>query len=1071
MVQEKILYPRFLDNQPCGDDLFEGQPHKTIAQKITNLLVTNKSCKVIGLDGGWGSGKSNLIKLVQKELEKNTETKNKYKFFVYDAWGFQTDYQRRSILETLTAYLVTDAKILSQSKWEGRLRKLLTRTRSSGSKTVKELSAISKVSSIIAILSPLLLMILAPLYGSWIIYVILSILFLIILFVTYRLQVSNMAKYGQSTSFQNVLSELYYSYLDFRGEENLDEALKYETIYEEEPSSKDFKNWVEDIDKDLAKTDIGLIIVFDNMDRLPKNRVQELWSAIHTLFADAKFTKIHIIIPFDREHIRTAFKDENINMQVCQVIEEEGNGTLEKKILPPISYGDDFINKTFNVVYRVSPPTMHNWKEYFKDLWKEAFGVDAVPDYAVIQIYDLLTDVHSPRKIIAFVNEFVMIKQLFVEENIPDKYIAIFILKKNAITNKPDLEILNPSYLGALDFLYKSDPDLPKYISALYYQLPVEKALDLIYTDQLKRALDNADTEKIKQIQVLDSFYNLLGNAVVAITNIPNTTIALNECLTENNRSEQETWNCVLKSLKEKNEETFQKYQGILLTKVANKELYLKNIILGLYAQKDFNPIDFYKSINQLKEIDGVNPMNYLDDRLVDCQQFLKYVVTTKDNYKVYKIRCDAKKLDEFLGNADIEIIKNVSGIKYIADDYDLSQYNDNLKSLIDKYPNEQAVVSILFEHLKELERPVKKKLNDQDIYSLFTTTAENTPFYIDIICMAIEKLRYFPYIQSFNTVFQKTDDDFVDKVASQIEYYVCYGDLLLNASSINYPLYKEVVKKLTKTSYGISKLDIGGVLKSYETIINCFNIESTVLIKRLGGWNEHAKKVITIKNINSIPIKFFEDAIGLNYALTEYCVRIAREYLVEIQIESWKSSIIKRDYNYQLVIILQEDTQSCFDAFKEIIEEHSQNRIVSFTKGTYEELMSLFGKRRFAIIFKRIRDLFCTGKALMDSDLFKFYGKELMKYAELSTAPDSLRTILIPSLLDDNEIVKLLLEYKSFIVDVIKNTPIDEARDFKDKLISIYPQYKDNELFMQLLANIGIEMEEEKTSESQTSK
>ena len=33
---------------------------------------------------------------------------------------------------------------------------------------------------------------------------------------------------------------------------------------------------------------IIMIIVFDNMDRLPNNKVQELWSSIHTFFAEKK---------------------------------------------------------------------------------------------------------------------------------------------------------------------------------------------------------------------------------------------------------------------------------------------------------------------------------------------------------------------------------------------------------------------------------------------------------------------------------------------------------------------------------------------------------------------------------------------------------------------------------------------------------------------------------------------------------------------------------------------------------------------------------------------------------------
>ena len=97
-------------------------------------------------------------------------------------------------------------------------------------------------------------------------------------------------------------------------------------------------------------------------------------------------------------HINNAFESENIK-----------NQHSDQKI---ISYGNDFINKTFYLVYHVSPPILSGWKKYFIDKWKEAFGENEIPDYSVIQIYDSLTKEQPPRKILAFINAFVSIKQI-----------------------------------------------------------------------------------------------------------------------------------------------------------------------------------------------------------------------------------------------------------------------------------------------------------------------------------------------------------------------------------------------------------------------------------------------------------------------------------------------------------------------------------------------------------------------------------------------------------------------------------------------------------------------------------
>ena len=61
----------------------------------------------------------------------------------------------------------------------------------------------------------------------------------------------------------------------------------------------------------------------------------------------------------------------------------------------------------------------------------------------------------------------------------------------------------------------------------------------------------------------------------------------------------------------------------------------------------------------------------------------------------------------------------------------------------------------------------------------------------------------------SFTEALAKTDEVWVDKVASQIENYICYGDLLKNAPFLDYALYKAVVIRLTEVSYGVQRLNI----------------------------------------------------------------------------------------------------------------------------------------------------------------------------------------------------------------------------------------------------------------------
>ena len=102
----EICYPRYISNKPKGKDLFEGKSQEKLAVDIAmHITEADKEkdpvfARLIGLEGKWGSGKSNVIKQIEDKL------KGTYTFFTCDAWGNQEDLQRRSILELLTRHLM-----------------------------------------------------------------------------------------------------------------------------------------------------------------------------------------------------------------------------------------------------------------------------------------------------------------------------------------------------------------------------------------------------------------------------------------------------------------------------------------------------------------------------------------------------------------------------------------------------------------------------------------------------------------------------------------------------------------------------------------------------------------------------------------------------------------------------------------------------------------------------------------------------------------------------------------------------------------------------------------------------
>ena len=140
-----------------------------------------------------------------------------------------------------------------------------------------------------------------------------------------------------------------------------------------------------DLGKALKKK--RLVIVFDNMDRLPPNKLRELWSLIHTFFAEDRFEGIWVIVPFDRNHMSMAFEND-----------PQSRGTR---------LSEEFLRKTFSVIFRVPPPVMTDWRKFFEQKFDDAFKGEAEERLVVRKIFGESEIAITPRSIIAFINELV----------------------------------------------------------------------------------------------------------------------------------------------------------------------------------------------------------------------------------------------------------------------------------------------------------------------------------------------------------------------------------------------------------------------------------------------------------------------------------------------------------------------------------------------------------------------------------------------------------------------------------------------------------------------------------------
>ena len=395
-------YPRYISTNPTGQDLLDGKSQTKISKAIAEHIkyidslsekdkFMPKMPRVIGIEGKWGSGKSNVLKRLEF---KDFIDDPIYKFFTYDAWANQEDLQRRTILEQLTAYLIDDRRLLKDKvkvrmqdvdknnelhtvdkmvTWKEKLDMLMAKRVKNITRSVSPLNMEFKLFMITLALTPMCIALMNALkfdgIKGWL-------YFGITIFATLLPAIisSIIIWRNKNLSFKNVL--LAY-------QATTENKTTHQVVNESEPTIHEFSTWMKEISNGLKE--FKLIVIFDNMDRLPADKVKKLWSSIHSIFASEEYQNIWCIIPYDFEHLSCAF----------------GNNETEREQLTKY-----FIDKSFPVVYRVPEPVIIDYKKIFNEFFIQAFDTNVgVNDIDIInRCYRVTFPKPNIRAIISFIN-------------------------------------------------------------------------------------------------------------------------------------------------------------------------------------------------------------------------------------------------------------------------------------------------------------------------------------------------------------------------------------------------------------------------------------------------------------------------------------------------------------------------------------------------------------------------------------------------------------------------------------------------------------------------------------------
>lgn len=1059
--------PRFLANKADGADLYEGQSQNSLADNISQFLKENDDIKrkVIGIEGEWGSGKSNVIEILKTKLGDT------YYFFVFDAWGHQEDLTRRSILEGLLVKLIND-KVLLGNEWKNKLRTLLAK------KVEKEMKNIPKLSwsvllSILAILLTPISTFIAEQYldslvitetatrpGSsptWYEYLKACLIILLpFIFLAGKIGYSY-CKAPQGKGRQ-VLEELFYIY---KGQEVINKS--EETISEDEPTVRQFITFLKELE---AGTDKKLIIVFDNMDRLPAIKVREIWSSIHTFFAsDDNELKTWAVVPFDNDHILKVFKEDN----------DPG-------------HADSYIHKTFSIVFHVPPPILSDWKELFNKKFADAFGYKSPPSQNIETIFDyyhLSNPKIKPRDIIYFINDLVALKQQW-KDKIEFRYLALFALKRTAIIKNPFAQILSKEYLGTLELLFDFDEHLDTNIAALAFNVQLEKADEVL----LKRPIENVfkgegdfnvvSTHKSFFSVFKSVFYNYYKSNIIYVIS------KLNELPDElQTYPEMESyWEKLSDQLVKENK--FDIPHGasinILITRIKenDKREVILNFLFASAIKKSEDGVKFYSGGDYYTFVEDMRAFlashwtekkieDLLVDNSVEANEYLEFVEASGLGFDQYKVICDEEKLNSYLierfkANTIVSNVGQILILKRITDFTALKTYIKNEVSTL--VPNVARVEEILTNiivigNALSLDGRVVFQIPEITATGLLTAHP-NHDRKVELLLSIISANIFAPnpgHVTETIISSMLADTSLVAYFTQEYKYYFTYSDLIKYDSQFPSDLTTSAIALLTSSNDSVEGSDVEFLLSRYTDIksrILANNIDSSKLfITKINSfYNRDLALISDVKLGYIIPIIKDQHILRSECILIEDIILQANKYLHDLSKELWSSSLIgwESSLNVKLFKVLEETgnfigklPSLANDAHSEIIGSISRKELVIPSDiGFWNKLLVL---RAGSIVttFKNIRDqLLSHTHGDVTIEELNFFETGLFKFGKLDqnqvVADDTLRRIFIP-LANNSEAYVSVLRRNATVVKAIIEKAKEAIVDFRNCLTMQCPE------------------------------
>lgn len=380
-----------VDDAPAALDLFGS--HEPIAAAVHELIAGEAGGRTIGIEGGWGSGKSTVVTMLADRMRESQAH-----VVVFDTWSHEGDPLRRSFLEELVVSLAAKGWVDCKT-WEQRREELARRRRVQRVRPVPKIEMPAITAGALAVLFAILIPLGAALLEA-------------------SLGGGNRFVWIPGTAIYGVLligaivvlGALLWRrrsrpegdpWLSLFSVQSVTESDR-ETIETPDPTSIEFESTFMDLMEEAlgGEPSKRLVLVVDNLDRVAPEDARIVWATLQTFlhYPDQPrkpwLDSLWVVLPYDRDGI-------------ARLWDGPAEGPPEES-QPRSPLAESFIEKSIQLQFEVPMPLLSGWREYLESTLEAALPEHRQDSYVAYRLYAhrLATAgrAPSPRELKQYVN-------------------------------------------------------------------------------------------------------------------------------------------------------------------------------------------------------------------------------------------------------------------------------------------------------------------------------------------------------------------------------------------------------------------------------------------------------------------------------------------------------------------------------------------------------------------------------------------------------------------------------------------------------------------------------------------